>query len=168
MDYTKFQIQELRCGAILLQAELIIVILPFMPLIWTVMFLWIYWKFSRYPFRRVSHQFGIGLFLLLMALVSFVMASNRFISGVAFPEAIILLIVGFIVIIIDLSYNKLSKISGLGKLRKLKQLDLSYNQLIKVDGLENLKDLEELHLVENKLLNLNEIRKLSNLKVLDV
>ena len=64
------------------------------------MFLWIYWRFSRYPFRRVSHQFGIGLFLLLMALVSFAMVGTQLSSFVGLLEVIIFLIIGFIVIII--------------------------------------------------------------------
>ena len=88
----------------LFQGELLIIfILPFLPLFLSCFFVWgIYKWLGILPYRKVSHQFVIGLFLLFMAVVSFAIARNPLIAFIALPEGIFLLIVGFIVIIIGI------------------------------------------------------------------
>lgn len=64
---------------------------------------------------------------------------------------------------LDLSLNKIEKITGLEKLSNLQRLDLSFNNLSKIEGLENLRNLTDLHLSGNSILEIQGLGHNSNL-----
>ncbi len=52
---------------------------------------------------------------------------------------------------LDLAFNRITEIKGLGNLTNLKKLFLSANKISKIENLENLKNLELLELGDNKI-----------------
>lgn len=71
---------------------------------------------------------------------------------------------------LDLYMNRLSRVEGLGALRRLIYLDLSFNDLRRLGGLEGLSELRELYLVNCKLTEIapGALRPLRKLSVLEL
>ena len=72
------------------------------------------------------------------------------------------------VTILDLRSNKLTDVTGLEKLTKLKELYLAKNQLTNVKGLEKLWQLTRLHLHSNQLTDVKGLEKLTQLTHLNL
>ena len=69
---------------------------------------------------------------------------------------------------LDLSYNRISCISGLDKLTDLISLNLWHNQLTRVEGLDKLTNLQSLNLSDNQLTRISGLNELINLQTLDL
>jgi Leucine-rich repeat (LRR) protein len=67
---------------------------------------------------------------------------------------------------LDLSQNKISKISGLDKLSSLRQLNLSQNQISEIHGLDGLLSLQYLDLRFNQIVEIKGLENLVGLKYL--
>ena len=64
---------------------------------------------------------------------------------------------------LNLSYNKITKIEGLGNLTKLIFLFLSNNEITKIEGLGNLTKLFGLYISYNKITKIENLDKLMNI-----
>ncbi len=67
---------------------------------------------------------------------------------------------------LDLSYNPLTKIQGLEKLKSLTILELIFTQITKIEGLDQLTQLKKLYLSKNQLTKIEGLEKLKQLRVI--
>jgi Leucine-rich repeat (LRR) protein len=69
----------------------------------------------------------------------------------------------------DLYDNEISELKYFSSFKCLRILDLSYNKLTKISGLDDLANtLEELYLIHNELIEVSGLDKLINLKILEL
>lgn len=69
---------------------------------------------------------------------------------------------------LDLSFNRIGTLRGLGSLVVLEVVNVSYNKIEQIDGLENLPNLKSLNLRQNRIKNIEGFDKSTRLEQLNV